>query len=296
MMARRQKQNVEMIPVDHIAVINPRERNKKAFREIVANISAVGLKKPITVSRRETADGSRYDLVCGQGRLEAFKLLEQPEIPAFVIDAGTEDCLVMSLVENIARRQHRSIDLLYDVGAMLRRGNNASAIAAKTGLGIDYVKGVIRLLEGGEQRLLTAVETGQIPISVAVEIAEAEDANIQQVLQQAYEKKLLRGNKLMAVKRLIEQRQQRGRKFIPTTSWRNSKMTPDGLMRAFQEDVERKRMLVRKVENTRDQLVFITQALRTLLEDESFSYLLKAEGLETLPRNLAERMQNGRVS
>lgn len=295
-MARRQKQNVEMIPVDHIAVINPRERNKKAFREIVANISAVGLKKPITVSRRETADGSRYDLVCGQGRLEAFKLLEQPEIPAFVIDAGTEDCLVMSLVENIARRQHRSIDLLYDVGAMLKRGNNASAIAAKTGLGIDYVKGVIRLLEGGEQRLLTAVETGQIPISVAVEIAEAEDANIQQVLQQAYEKKLLRGNKLMAVKRLIEQRQQRGRKFIPTTSWRNSKMTPDGLMRAFQEDVERKRMLVRKVENTRDQLVFITQALRTLLEDESFSYLLKAEGLETLPRNLAERMQNGRVS
>jgi ParB family chromosome partitioning protein len=296
MMARRQKQNVEMIPVDHIAVINPRERNKKAFREIVANISAVGLKKPITVSRRETADGSRYDLVCGQGRLEAFKLLEQPEIPAFVIDAGTEDCLVMSLVENIARRQHRSIDLLYDVGAMLKRGNNASAIAAKTGLGIDYVKGVIRLLEGGEQRLLTAVETGQIPISVAVEIAEAEDANIQQVLQQAYEKKLLRGNKLMAVKRLIEQRQQRGRKFIPTTSWRNSKMTPDGLMRAFQEDVERKRMLVRKAENTRDQLVFITQALRTLLEDESFSYLLKAEGLETLPRNLAERMQNGRVS
>lgn len=295
-MARRQKQNVEMIPVDHIAVINPRERNKKAFREIVANISAVGLKKPITVSRRETADGSRYDLVCGQGRLEAFKLLEQPEIPAFVIDAGTEDCLVMSLVENIARRQHRSIDLLYDVGAMLKRGNNASAIAAKTGLGIDYVKGVIRLLEGGEQRLLTAVETGQIPISVAVEIAEAEDANIQQVLQQAYEKKLLRGNKLMAVKRLIEQRQQRGRKFIPTTSWRNSKMTPDGLMRAFQEDVERKRMLVRKAENTRDQLVFITQALRTLLEDESFSYLLKAEGLETLPRNLAERMQNGRVS
>jgi ParB family chromosome partitioning protein len=202
----------------------------------------------------------------------------------------------MSLVENIARRQHRSIDLLYDVGAMLKRGNNASAIAAKTGLGIDYVKGVIRLLEGGEQRLLTAVETGQIPISVAVEIAEAEDANIQQVLQQAYEKKLLRGNKLMAVKRLIEQRQQRGRKFIPTTSWRNSKMTPDGLMRAFQEDVERKRMLVRKAENTRDQLVFITQALRTLLEDESFSYLLKAEGLETLPRNLAERMQNGRVS
>ncbi len=52
---------------------------------------------------------------------------------------------------------------------------------------------------------LRAVEAGQIPVSIAVDIAAATDAETQTVLQQAYEKKLLRGHKLIAAKRLIEQ-------------------------------------------------------------------------------------------
>ena len=56
---------VEMVPVGRINVINPRVRNKKIFREIIANIGELGLKKPITVTRRPSPDGPRYDLVCG---------------------------------------------------------------------------------------------------------------------------------------------------------------------------------------------------------------------------------------
>src|SRR5690242_10386679 len=94
---------VQMIPVQRITVINPRVRNKKIFKEIVSNIAELGLKKPITVTRREDEDGPRYALVCGQGRLEAYQALGQDEIPAIVVDADTEDCMVMSLVENLAR-------------------------------------------------------------------------------------------------------------------------------------------------------------------------------------------------
>jgi ParB family chromosome partitioning protein len=36
----------------------------------------------------------------------------------------------------------------------------------------------------------------------------------------------------------------------------------------------------------------VTEALRTLLSDDNFRNLLRAEGLETLPRKLAERIQN----
>lgn len=289
-MARRPKPRIEMIPVDHITVVNPRERNRKNFREIVANIAAVGLKRPITVSKRDSPEGPLYDLVCGQGRLEAFRVLGQKDIPAIVIEADTEDCLLMSLVENIARRQHRPLDLLHDIGGMLKRGHDLATIAGMTGLSVDYAKGIVRLLEGGEQRLLSAVESGQIPISVAIDIADADDVGTQQVLQQAYEKKLLRGRKLMAAKRLIEHRQSRGRKFVRGGSWSERKITPDGLMRAFRDDVERKRMLVRKAEATRDQLVFIVQALRSLLVDGAFPSLLRDEGLDTLPRNLAGRL------
>jgi ParB-like chromosome segregation protein Spo0J len=40
-------------------------------------------------------------------RLEAYRALGQAEIPAMVIDASEEGCLVISLLENIARRQNR---------------------------------------------------------------------------------------------------------------------------------------------------------------------------------------------
>jgi ParB family chromosome partitioning protein len=72
-----------MVPIDRINVINPRLRNKRLFKEIVANIEHLGLKKPITVTRHERPDGPQYDLICGQGRVEAFQALGEREIPAF---------------------------------------------------------------------------------------------------------------------------------------------------------------------------------------------------------------------
>jgi ParB family chromosome partitioning protein len=293
----QEAQTVELIPVDRITVINPRARNKKIFKEIIANIGEIGLKKPITVTRRTATDGPRYDLVCGQGRLEAYQALGQHEIPALVVDADTEDCLIMSLVENCARRQHRAIDLLHDIEGLKKRGYNDSTIARKTGLTLEYVKGVLRLLQKGELRLLRAVEAGQIPVSIAVEIAAATETETQTVLQQAYEKKLLRGHKLIAARRLVEQRQRRG-KGLKINGKFNSKrrvrpLSSNALIRAYQEDVDRKRLLIRKAENTRNRLIFVTEAVRKLFNDEHFLTLLRAEGLDTLPRNLAARIEIG---
>lgn len=286
---------IEMIPVDQINVVNPRVRNKKVFKEIVENISQIGLKRPVTVAKRITADGPRYDLVCGQGRLEAFRNLDQRQIPALVVEADSEDCLVMSLVENLARRQRRAIELLHDIDGMKQRGYAAEAIAEKTGLTPEYVRAVLRLFEKGELRLLRAVESGHIPVSVAIDIAEAGDAGVQQVLQQAYESKLLRGRKLAAAKRLIEQRRRRGKGLRNDgPRWEPGVLSSAALVRAYLDDVEKKRLLIRKAEIARDRLVFVTQALRTLFADENFVTLLRAEGLSTLPRNLADRIDVGR--
>lgn len=94
---------VVMIPVDAITVVNPRIRNKKIHREITENIQRVGLKRPIEV-RRMSNDPDRYALVCGQGRLESYKLLGQSEIPAIILDVDAETGYIMSVVENVARR------------------------------------------------------------------------------------------------------------------------------------------------------------------------------------------------
>ena len=292
-MAKKPVPTIRMIPVDQITVVNPRVRNKRGFKEIVANIAEIGLKKPITVTGRDHPDGQRFDLVCGQGRLEAYQALGQREIPALVVEANSEDCLVMSLVENLARRQHRAIDLLHDIEGLKRRGYSESEIARKTNLTLEYTRGVIHLLEGGEHRLLRAVESHHIPVSVAVEIAETDDTGAQRALQQAYEKNVLRGRKLLIVKRLIEQRRRRGKGLRTIDPKRERTLSLDGLLRTYREDTDKKRILVRKAEATRDWLVFATEALRKLFADENFVTLLRAEKLDTLPRNLGDRFQTG---
>src|SRR5712672_2663375 len=203
---------IKMVPVDAITVLNPRTRNRRVFHELVTSIAHLGLKKPITVSRRGTEP--EYDLVCGQGRLEAFIALGQSEIPAIIIEASQEDCYVMSLVENLARRHPGSVELMREIGSLKERGYNNAEIAAKIDFTADYIAAVSYLLEHGEERLLTAVERGVMPANIAIEIARAPDGDIQQALAEAYEAKLLPGNQILAIRRIILERNQR-RKSLP---------------------------------------------------------------------------------
>lgn len=286
--------SIQHIDTELINVINPRVRNKRVFREIVENIGDIGLKRPITVARRSNATGTHYDLVCGQGRLEAFRALGQRSIPAIVIDADSDDCLVMSLVENCARRKHQAVDLLRDIEGLKKRGYKEAEVARKTGLSAEYVRGVVQLLEKGEHRLIRSVESSQIPLSVAVDIAEADDAGIQQALQQAYEKKLLRGRKLLLAKRIVEQRRKRGKGRQAGQARQDGLVSSATLLRAYRDDTDKRRLLIKKANATKDCLVFVTEALRTLLADEHFATLLRAEGLDSLPRNIANRLQAGK--
>lgn len=289
-------QRVEMIPIDRITVVNPRVRSKKVFKGIVENIAEIGLKRPITVTSRHGDDGPLYDLVCGQGRLEAFRQLGQSEVPALIVTADQEDCFVASLVENCARRQHQAVDLLQDILGMRQRGYSDNEIAAMTGLSANYVYIVGRLLERGERRLVAAVEAGYLPISVALEICEADDQGVQAALHKAYEDKLLRGRALIAARRLVEIRKRRGKADkLNKIVGKDTATTPEGLVKAFQEDTERKRMMIRKTEATRNRLVFIVEALSQLSGDETFVALLEDVGLATIPTRLAERIQNVRI-
>src|SRR4051812_36511560 len=100
-MSVRYDPRIRMIPVRQIAVLNPRGRGRKKFAQIVGNIAKLGLKKPVTVSPAEPKDGeARYNLVCGQGRLEAYLALGQEEIPALVVEGTREELLLIGLAEN----------------------------------------------------------------------------------------------------------------------------------------------------------------------------------------------------
>ena len=138
--------DVQMIPIDQISILNPRTRNKMVFQSIVSNISNVGLKRPVKVARRsEPANGKAYDLVCGQGRLEAFVALGQKEIPAIVVDASREECFLMSLVENIARRRHSPIEPRRYRGA---RSDKKSGVGGHSHTGITRSPSLLSQRDG----------------------------------------------------------------------------------------------------------------------------------------------------
>ncbi|THD71189.1 chromosome partitioning protein ParB [Thalassobius vesicularis] len=288
---------VTLVPTDRIRILNPRVRNPRTFADMVENIAKIGLKRPITVTRRTETDPQEYDLVCGQGRLEAFIQLKQKAISAIVIDADEADCLVMSLVENCARRQHRPIDLMREISTLRERGYNDRQIGDKIGVSPDYVGMIAGLLERGEERLVTAVETGLLPLNLAIDISKTDAEGAQRALMDAYTQKKLRGKKLAAARRMIEQREVRGKKMHPKKYGRDGNyrrpLTSEALVRAYQKEADRQKLLIKKAELTQGRLLFICQAFRTLMEDDHFLTLLRAEGLDTMPSYLLGSVTEG---
>jgi len=298
-MMREPPEAVRLIPLDQIEVLNSRDRNTKVFEEIVGNIKAIGLKKPITVTQREGPAGEvKFLLVCGEGRLYAFRLLGETHIPALVVEVDDEEAFIMSLAENIARRQYRPLEILADIESLRRRGYGTEAIAHKTGLSAQYANNIIFLLERGEERLIEGVQRGQIPLTTALDIARAADTDkaLGTVLQQAYETGQLRGRQLIEARRLVEKREELGPGFAHGAALKGTYapvISPSSLVRTYQKEVARKKQMVVKAEYSQNRLLFVIEALRSLFSDDNFVNLLRAEGLESLPAPLAERINLG---
>ena len=281
---------IRSIRIDRIKVINPRSRSRKIFAALVESIATVGLKRPIEVAEVIGDDGPGYHLVCGQGRLEAFQALGEKEIPAIVVEASEADLYLISLIENLARRQHSNRDLLTAVRVLEERGYSSVAIAEKTGLDVSYIHGILILLRAGEERLIAAVEKGWLPMTIATEIAKNDDTDVQVALMEAYEGGLLRGDQFKKVRQLIDRRRFTGKGYGRWKEKVDKTMTPRRLLQTYQTEVRRQQVLVKKAEINDQRLLFVVTALRKLLADEHFRTLLRAEGVSDMPKTLADRL------
>lgn len=282
---------VTMVPIERVEVLNSRDRNMKVFEEIVENIRTIGLKKPITVTERDGADGKpAFLLVCGEGRLNAFRLLGETHIPALVVNVSDEDAFIMSLAENIARRGHRPLEILADIELLLAREYTIDDIIKNTGLSQKYVRDIVFLLEKGEERLIEAVQHGTIPLTTALEIARAknDDDDLGDMLEEAYKTGQLKGHQITDAKRLIEKRREKGPKSAARPKLPNS---AHSLVKTYQKEVARQHKMVLKAEHAQQQLLLVVQGLKSLFADENFVTLLRAEGLDTLPKYLADRVE-----
>lgn len=285
------QQNIEIIPISEIRVINPRTRSRARFEDVIESIRTVGLKKPITVCRHAPdRDGTRYDLVCGQGRMEACLALGETTIPAVIADVTREEQFLMSVVENVARRPPSNHSLFNEVRNLRGRNYTEEEIAGKVGHTLHYISGVVRLAEKGEQSLIAAVEGGRLPLSVAIEIASGNDHDVQRALSEAYEKGDLRGAKLRSARRLIAQRIAK-RRTMRNANTSMRRLTGAKLVREYRREIHKQRELANKAAATKERVLLLVSALRRVFANEHFVNLLRAESIPDLPQQLADKIK-----
>jgi ParB family chromosome partitioning protein len=280
---------IKMVPIDRIRILNPRYRDRKKFQAIVLSIQNLGLKKPIQVSVRSSqeTEGPGYDLVCGQGRIEAFIALGFKEIPALVVEITKEERLLRSLVENMARRHPSPLALISEIERLKAAGYNHTEIASKLDIDNAMVTGLIALQNAGEERLLDAASSGRIPLGVAMEIAKANDVETQRDLLKAYESKQLKNVSIRTVKRLIDQRQFAGKhRDSGNRAGRKRLTSAESIVNAYRRESQKQKLMIRKARVCDAKLVFIVTAFDKLLSENNFVTLLRAESLATMPKYL----------
>jgi ParB family chromosome partitioning protein len=131
------------------------------------------------------------------------------------------------------------------------------------------------------------VVAGTVPLNVAITIATAGTPEVQQALNDAYEKGDLRGRKLIAVQRMIARRSVKERRFtavsIPTQA-------PIDLVKEYETQTRRQRSLLKRAAIVEERLALVTTALKSLLADERLRRLLRTEGVDSMPEQLASRL------
>jgi ParB family chromosome partitioning protein len=284
------EEEIHMIEIAQVLIVNPRPRNPVKFQAIVASIETVGLKRPITVCRRTPTSGeTQYELVCGQGRLEACLALGKTKIPAIMTDATREQQYLMSLIENVARRPPSYRALLVEVRSLVDRGYKGDQIAKKLGLDRTYVYGVVQLLEHGEDVLIQAVDAGRIPMRTAIIISTGTDEEVQAGLIDAYEKGDLRGAKLAMARRIIAMRLAKER-VTGQKSPNKQRHSAESLVEEYEQHIQRQRSAISRLDAVSHRLLILSTAMGRLLTDENYVTLLRAESIQTIPKHLAERI------
>lgn len=103
--------NILDIELDFIEVnpFQPRTYfNEEALQELASSIKELGVIQPITVRKLE---GNKFQLVSGERRYRASKLIGNKTVPAYIRIANDQEMLEMALVENIQRKDLDPIEV-----------------------------------------------------------------------------------------------------------------------------------------------------------------------------------------
>ncbi|NDV56669.1 ParB/RepB/Spo0J family partition protein [Bacteroides sp. 519] len=151
------------IPSDLIEPSNYNARktfDADALGELAQSISVHGLIQPITV-RRKGEKGEHYEIICGERRFRACRMLKLAEIPAIVREATDEQAYDLSISENLQREDvppmeaaeayKRLIDTKrYDVASLALQFGKSEKHVYQTLKLCELIKGIAKLVKAGK--------------------------------------------------------------------------------------------------------------------------------------------------
>lgn len=138
---------IALLPLSQIKPnpLQPREEiEPRSLDELVQSVKEKGIIQPILV--RKSRDG--YELIAGERRLTAAKLLNLNEIPAIIKEATDEESLELALIENIQRKNLNPIEQAKAYQYLINKfGITQDRLAQVVGKARVSITNILRLLK-----------------------------------------------------------------------------------------------------------------------------------------------------
>lgn len=120
-----------------------RSYNETELKNLADSISRFGLLSPLLVRRK----GNMFELLAGERRLRALKLLGHSHADAIITSAPDLDCALMGLIENLQREDMHFLDTAEACRRILKEhGLTQEELAASLGKSPSTLANLLRLL------------------------------------------------------------------------------------------------------------------------------------------------------
>ena len=163
MKQQRVKSTAEIYNIPQAMIVpNPNQPRKRfdydELENLAQSIGENGILQPITVRKRED---KKYELVSGERRLRAARLVGMVKIPSIVINIDDKNSAMFSIIENL---QRQSLDFFEEAEAIEKLvGEYAMSreeVAQKLGLAPSTVSNKLRILRLPEEMRFELARAG----------------------------------------------------------------------------------------------------------------------------------------
>lgn len=152
---KKNRETLRFLPPERIIPAswqNRREFNSEGLAKLAQSIARYGMIEPLVVRER----GEDFELILGERRLRAARLLGQDTVPCRVMDISARTGAEMALIENLVREDLNLFEEAQAIDRLMRHFQySQSDLASRIGQSQSTVANKLRLLRlGPEERIL----------------------------------------------------------------------------------------------------------------------------------------------